>query len=98
MEDEKYVVFKKSELDKWLADVGRDWMMPQRVMDAVVIRRQDMFAAPALEAYSNAMMCAVEALREAVPFDDRWERLRDIADYFHQQAEVSYMQARKLPD
>lgn len=69
--------------------------------DAVVIRRQDVFAAPALEAYANAIQCLIEAI-DLVPYDADLDKskqsLRDIADYFHDQADRSYMIQRKLPD
>ena len=69
--------------------------------DAVVIRRRDVFAAPALEAYANAIQCVIEALYCTAMAGnvDGLEELRNIADYFHTQAEKSYNEAnRKLPD
>ena len=74
--------------------------------DAVVVRRRDIFAAPALEAYANAMQCVIEALNQrGIEHEGNGagystvDRLRDIADYFHEQSEKSYSDAnRKLPD
>lgn len=68
--------------------------------DAVVIRRQDVFAAPALEAYANAIQCVIEAGRgTAIDIDVLvLGRLREVADYFHEQACKSYdTPHRKLP-
>jgi hypothetical protein len=70
-----------------------------RLQDAVVIRRQDVFAPPALDAYSNAIMTTVEGLK-AFGFvgSDTVKRLRMTADYFHQEATASWDTDRKLPD
>lgn len=68
--------------------------------DAVVIRRQDVFAAPALEAYANAIQCVIEACEVApalVSNSNKMQALREIADYFHEQAEKSYGTDRKIP-
>jgi len=69
--------------------------------DAVVIRRQDVFAAPALEAYANAIQTVIEAMSvEGVVLEDgvSVETLREVADYFHEQASKSYdTPGRKLP-
>lgn len=68
--------------------------------DAVVIRRRDVFAAPALEAYCNAITCVIDAVRiYAIDLPHEVQRLIDIADYFHDQAEKAYTNGnRKLPD
>jgi|SRR5688572_12790160 len=66
--------------------------------DAVVIRRQDIFAAPALEAYANAITCVIDVLTNQSDPSGKSMDLRDIADYFHEQAEKSYEGQRKLPD
>jgi len=71
--------------------------------DAVVIRRQDVFAAPALEAYANAIQCVIDALQQVGITHDgnapsMVDHLRETADYFHEQAEKSYGEQRKVPD
>lgn len=71
--------------------------------DAVVIRRQDIFAGPALEAYANAIQCVIEAMQQFnITHEGRSpstaDRLQEVADYFHQQSEKSYGASRKLPD
>lgn len=70
----------------------------EAVPDAVVIRRQDIFAAPALEAYANAITCVIDVLSNQSDPSGKTKDLRDIADYFHEQAEKSYDGTRKLPD
>lgn len=101
MQDDKYVVFKKEELDKWLARHD-DLMMPKRVEDAVVIRCQDVFAPPALDAYGNAILCVIEAHHSVPALVDnninRLQQLQDIADYFHRRATEAWQMQRKLPD
>lgn len=70
------------------------------VEDAVVIRRQDVFAPPALDAYANAMAVVIETLRSAdVQYEGvRVDRLQEIADYFADQAAKAWTESRKLPD
>lgn len=68
------------------------------VEDAVVIRRQDIFAPPALDAYSNAMQTAIEVLTNGGAPSGRTENLQKIADYFHDQAAKAWTEQRKLPD
>lgn len=84
LKNEKYYVFKNEK-----------GLVGARVEDAVVIRKQDVFAAPALDAYSNAITCAVELMPDDSPHK---ERLKDLADFFHQQAVESWIMDRKIPD
>ena len=98
--DEKYIVFKRDEWEAIVTDKGtatRNEFLRAVVPDAVVIRRQDKFAPPALDAYANAITMVVEALRP-LGLDDRAERLQEVADYFHEQAVASWETDRKLPD
>lgn len=81
---EKYMVFKN--------EAGAPGEL---VEDAVVIRRQDKFAPPALDAYANAITMVIEAGNLALPAR---QRLQQIADYFHDQAAKAWGESRKLPD
>ncbi len=90
--DDKYIVFKRAEYEAWA--VGGPKAEP--IDDAVVIRRQDVFAPPALDVYANAIQIAIE-LRGATTVEQR-ENLRQTADYFHEQAEAAWHTDRKLPD
>lgn len=96
----KYIVFKQDEFDRWANSLGENDMerMPLGLQDAVVIRRQDVFAPPALDAYANAMQTCVEVLCNGSKPTGTAERLQDIADYFHDQAAKSWTEQRKLPD
>lgn len=62
--------------------------------DAVVIRRQDLFASPALATY--AAMIAIVTKREQDPVVK--QSLLDIADYFERQGELAAAEGYKLPD
>lgn len=91
--DDKYVVCKRDNLiavtDGYVT-FKEDDVLP----DAVVIRRQDKFASPALFTYANMIaMVAVE-----IDDPDRKKGLLAIADYFHRQAELAGDEAFKLPD
>ncbi len=68
------------------------------VPDAVVIRRQDAFAPPALDAYANAIQCVIEVLQQDGIPTHHDSALREIADYFHDQACKAWDSPRKLPD
>lgn len=105
----KYLVYKTEDMERWLYSESGPLLdpatVPKPIEDAVVIRRQDMFAPPALDSYSNSIQAAIEAVRAANGDQDITEeaasnikRLRDIADYFHDQASISWDTHRKLPD
>src|SRR4051812_12163604 len=97
MKDEKYVVFKREE---WVAferaaDGVINWeklqesqAFPHIVDDAVVVRKQDIFAGPALHAYSSSISTALEILdaEQVVLGGGVVHRLNEIRDYFFQQA------------
>lgn len=113
-QDEKYIVIKRSDWDNILireanpsldGNVGRilNDVASAQVPDAVVIRRQDIFAPPALDSYANGITLALEVLSEADGGADIYDaeipkRLREIADYFHEQAQASWNTVRKVPD
>jgi hypothetical protein len=61
--------------------------------DAVVIRRQDYFASPALASYAASIAIAVRFLEDEV----MKKRLTRIADYFQRQSELAAEEGWKLP-
>jgi hypothetical protein len=65
-----------------------------RIPDAVVIRRQEKFASPALATYAN-MIGTVAAL---MPAGAQREEMIKISDYFETQARLAADEAWKLPD
>ena len=105
--NEKYVVFKREDWEAARAAVAAGYeavevvhgLELEEVQDAVVIRRQDVFAAPALDAYANSIRVALEAdvmmTSEANP---RRKALERTADYFHEQAVLAWETDRKVPD
>jgi hypothetical protein len=95
--DDKYVVMKKENfwlLLGYLNDGRRsDIEMIEEagiamVHDAVVIRRQDYIAAPALSAYSNLIGLAAIAMGPSDP--ELGARLLRVADYFDRQSGMGY--------
>ncbi len=110
-DNEKYHVFKADEFEAWVlwldGKEGGDprYLPPERVRDAVVIRRQDVFAPPALDAYANGIQVAIEVLvaegwvdGDGVGEGDTIHRLRNLADFFHGQAALAWDADRKIPD
>lgn len=97
---EKYVVFKRQEFKQWYDEWPEtEDELPQAVLDAVVIRRQDAFAPPALDAYANAIQTLLEMVGMGVTMEiEQYSKLREIADYFHEQAAKAWDEKRKLPD
>lgn len=93
--DHKYVVFKRKDWDSYM----NGGPLPQILTDATVIRGQDVFAPPALDAYSNAILCTVEALtlKDAIE-TPLVTNLRKVSEYFHERAVDSWNTNRKFPD
>jgi hypothetical protein len=91
--DDKYVTFKRVEFIEMVKHNILDWNEIE-VNDAVVIRRQDYFAAPALATYASMIATAL------VLIDDpkRTAQLTVIADYFQRQSEIAGDESWKFPD
>lgn len=108
--DEKYLVIKRSHLDKVLVEVANrgqlnsmiggilNEILSGELEDAVVIRRQDVFSAPALDAYAGAILAAVDVIQAADVYHPSVTRLLQIGDYFHEQAKLAWETNRKIPD
>ena len=103
--DEKYIVFKREDFERYIFPHGSPPYVDYEVRDAVVIRRQDVFAPPALDAYANLIRAAIDIFVDAggfVPGVDEEPpaiaRLSKIADYFHEQAMAAWDTHRKIPD
>lgn len=98
---DKYIVFKREEFDKFVTNL---LIEPHILLhkleeieldDAIVIRRQDVFAPPALDAYANSIQIALSLGAVNMASTDH---LRKVADFFHQQAVLSWNAQRKIPD
>jgi len=114
--DNKYIVMKRDALDVWMGqfrDMARQVLQGRFVdtsslppvtdlglPDAVVIRRQDLFSPPALDAYANSILIAVEALKaDSAGYSSNLVlRLQALARYFHAQAVAAWDTDRKMPD
>ena len=103
--DEKYIVFKREQLDKWLKDFVPDSvvqaeLLADEIPDSVVIRKQDIFAGPALHAYASSISTAIEILEVyGESFDTSKLRLEDIRTYFFEQAnDADNIRSKKVPD
>lgn len=93
-EPDKYVVFKRSDLP----DDERTWDANPPIEDAVVIRRQDMFAAAGLRGYANAVMIALEVADMVDGFGiGTRQDLEDVLEYFLDQA-AQAEGSTKIPD
>lgn len=71
------------------------------VDDGVVIRLKDPFAAPALYSYANTIMTMLEVGEDmGVVWDPAvYQRMLDIADYFHEKGvEAESIKGKRLPD
>lgn len=99
--DRKYVTFKREDLDKLLSEMAAvDPSLALGVLgrieltDAVVIRRQDYFASPALATYASCIAITTVLMQDA----QVKERLRRVGDYFQRQSELAAEEGWKLPD
>lgn len=105
IKDEKYIVFKREDFYQMMGALALPTgdvdcaPVAQRIIevaettalaDAVVIRRQDLFAGPSLHAYAASITIAARLSDEA--------RLQPIADYFHEQAILADAEGWKVPD
>jgi hypothetical protein len=95
----KYVVVKVDDLrvtsvDHEVVEWEASFCSEDVVYDAVVIRRQDVFAPPALDAYASSIRVAVDLMAPGPTRD----HLKEIADYFHEQAVLAWDTQRKVPD
>lgn len=105
--DHKYIVFKRDEFNKRVQQ-GLTPLDANVVLDAVVIRRQDMAAPPLLDAYSNFYLAVKdilvtlsengqESLFNQSQLNERIRKCDELAQYFHEQATASWDTHRKFP-
>lgn len=98
--DDKYVVFKREDWEKFSEAYGHEdigLLASQTLQDAVVIRTSDVYAGPALHAYAAMVSMISKTLREIVP--DLADRQQRVADYFHDRATEADEHPRpKYPD
>ena len=95
MKDIKYIVFKREDWEAFERDDDPSALELKALEDATVIRGQDLFAAPALDAYA-AMIGIVMKFGGMTP--ETRKELQQAADYFHDRANESRDIAFKTPD
>lgn len=90
--NQKYITFKREEFFGLFGDIT-ETISDIVLADAVVIRRQDLFASPALATYASCIgMVAVLSEPEIK------RQLLAVSDYFEQQAKLAAEEGYKLPD
>ena len=96
MEDDKYVVFKRAEFERWVK-VVESYILEELTPldDATVIRGQDLFAAPAFDVYAGSIAIV---LKFGGMTEEKRINLQRSADYFHERANESRAIAFKIPD
>lgn len=96
--DDKYVTFKRDEfmnvMGEWVAPQIKDALLSLILADAVVIRRQDFFASPALGTYAQC----IALVARTTPDQILGKRLINVADYFQRQSELAAEEGYKFPD
>jgi hypothetical protein len=90
---EKYATFKRDDVIK-VSDGYATFPIGAEIPDAVVIRRQDKFASPALATYAAMIAVAVSLIEDPV----QRTNLLQVADYFEHQAQLAADEGRKIPD
>jgi hypothetical protein len=106
--DAKYITFKRQDFLEWLGFLHSQdpstYALPVLVKDvndlaiadAVVIRRQDLFASPALATYAATIGMVSVALKQSGA--RHTEDLLKVADYFQRQSELAADEGWKYPD
>lgn len=109
--DEKYLVFRRDEMDQWVTDTLAGLSPgepPKEIQDAVVVRRQDIFAPAVLFGYASQVLGVTDIIGELVVEIEEKETARELHemrqellkvwDYFNTQGQEAMAQRRKLPD
>lgn len=98
MNDSKYVTFKREEYQRHTDPGVQKELRELEIQDAVVIRRQDKFASPALATYAAMIAIVASEIPEIGDLTYKKEELLQIADYFEDQARLAAEEGWKVPD
>ena len=99
----KYITFKRDDFMAMMEPRAMNFATAEQVFqgltsmalpDVVVIRRQDLFAGPALHSYAASISIAARLNSDP----DLTQGLQNVADYFHDQALMADEEGWKLPD
>ncbi len=93
---DKYLVFRTEDFTEIWKRRG-DGEIPSGLEDAVVIRKSDLFAGPALHTYSSNISLVVKLLKQH-GLSEEANDLLEVADYFHGCAIDADDMGYKLPD
>lgn len=93
-QDSKYITFKREDFERHIYGLETPPYTQYELYDAVVIRRQDLFASPCLATYANMIALVAKNISDA----DQAKQLLLIADYFEHQAQLAAEEGFKLPD
>lgn len=93
MSDDKYVTFKRENQISVTDGYTTMFNTKDELPDAVVIRRQDLFASPALATYASMIAIAARLL----PDEAERRNLLDVSDYFQRMSELAADEGHKLP-
>lgn len=98
--DEKYVVFKKEDWERWqrleLERTVFAYNLPVPLEDAVVLRHQDFLAAPMLGLYRDMLTMLLKVQKDQRAIDV--EAMQKTADWFDENAAEAADAGWKLPD
>lgn len=106
MADDKYITFRREPflemIGHWTTQDMSRRQVPsvlaeiemQAINDAVVIRRQDLFASPCLATYASMISLVASNISDKA----QAKELQRIADYFEDQANLAAAEGYKLPD
>lgn len=90
-DDSKYITFRRADI---IVALSADPSLAElEITDAVVIRRQDLFASPALATYASMIATAIAL----APESPNRSELRQIGDYFQRMSELAADEGYKLP-
>ena len=98
--NQKYIVLRRDKLPEGDLAILRSGsginivVSDAIVEDAVVIRRQDLFASPCLATYASMIALVANNVSD----HDLSKELTAIADYFEDQARLAAEEGYKLPD
>ena len=94
LDPQKYLVFRRIDFENKYGRHSAHLARDIEVADAVVIRRQDMFASPCLLTYATM----ISMVAQNTQTKELREELMKIADYFHEQGVLAGEEGHKLPD
>jgi hypothetical protein len=92
--DDKYVTFKREDFERHIFGQAAARYADYELTDAVVIRRQDLFASPALATYAACIAITAQTM----PVGPTKDALLDVGDYFERQSQLAADEGFKLPD